>query len=199
MLLAPGACGTLARVSGAREVTVLLRAWEAGDPQALDELMPLVYAELHRLAAGRMRGERAGHSLSPTELVSEAFERLVGAKPQLNDRVHFFAIAARTMRRVLVDHARANAAQKRGGRERALTLDEQQLGDARPEELVALDDALTQLAAVDERKARVIELRYFAGLTQPEIAAALDLHVNTVARDLRLGQAWLHRQLLEGD
>jgi RNA polymerase sigma-70 factor, ECF subfamily len=178
-------------------VTVLLRAWQAGDRAALDQLMPIVYAQLHRLAASRMQGERAGHTLSPTALVSEAFLRLAEARPNWSDRVHFFAVAARTMRRILVDHARGRSAAKRGGRERASSFDEALVVCERPEELIALDDALTALAAVDERKARVIELRYFAGMDQKEIAAVVGVHVNTVARDLRLGEAWIHRHLQE--
>lgn len=186
-------------VTDAPAVTVLLRAWQAGEASALDRLMPVVYAELHRLAMARMHGERRGHTWSPTELVSEAFLRLAGAHANFEDRVHFFAVAARTMRRILVDHARASAAQKRGGRVRAVTLDEQLIGGGRPEQLVALDDALAALAAVDARKAEVVELRYFAGLAQREIADVLGVHVNTVARDLRLAEAWIHRQLLEAD
>jgi RNA polymerase sigma factor (TIGR02999 family) len=182
-----------------QEVTGLLRAWQAGDRAALDQLMPIVYAQLRRLAASRMQGERPGHTLSPTALVSEAFLRLVEAKPDWSDRVHFFAVAARTMRRILVDHARGRAAAKRGGPERALTFNENFFVRERPEQLLALDDALTALAAVDERKARVIELRYFAGMDQGEIAAVVGVHVNTVARDLRLGEAWIHRHLREDE
>ncbi|PRP91101.1 RNA polymerase sigma factor [Enhygromyxa salina] len=180
-------------------VTVLLRAWQAGEASALDRLMPVVYAELYRLAMARMHGERSGHTWSPTELLSEAFLRLSGARTDFQDRAHFFAVAARIMRRILVDHARASAAQKRGGRVRAVTLDEQLIGGGRPEQLVALDDALAALADVDARKAEVVELRYFAGMTQQEIAQAVGVHVNTVARDLRLAEAWIHRQLLEAD
>ncbi|MFO7562067.1 MAG: sigma-70 family RNA polymerase sigma factor [Enhygromyxa sp.] len=178
-------------------VTVLLRAWQAGDRGALDQLMPIVYAQLHRLAESRMRGERAGHTLSPTALVSEAFLRLADARPSWNDRVHFFAVAARTMRRILVDHARGRAAAKRGGPQYAVTFDDELVVNERPEELLALDDALTALAGFDERKARVIELRYFAGMSHGEIAAVVGVHVNTVARDLRLGEAWIHRHMQE--
>jgi RNA polymerase sigma factor (TIGR02999 family) len=186
-------------VTDAPAVTVLLRAWQAGEAGALDELMPIVYAELHRLAMARMHGERPGHTWSPTDLVSEAFLRLAGAQADFEDRAHFFALAARTMRRILVDHARKTAAQKRGGRAGAVTFDEHLIGGGRPRQLLALDDALTALAAVDERKAKVVELRYFGGMTQGDIADALDVHVNTVARDLRLAEAWIHRQLLEVD
>ena len=178
-------------------VTMYLRAWQDGDAAAFDRLIDIVHAELHRLARARMRGERLGHTFSPTDLVSEAFLRLAGANVDWQDRAHFFAVAARTMRQILVDHAREKAAQKRGGRAQAVTLDEQAIASGRPEELIALDDALTALALVDERKARAIELRYFAGMEHKEIAAAMNVHVNTVARDLRLGEAWLHRHLLE--
>jgi RNA polymerase sigma factor (TIGR02999 family) len=178
-------------------VTVYLRAWQDGDAAALDQLIEVVHAELHRLARARMRGEQRGHTFSPTELVSEAFLRLAGANVDWQDRAHFFAVAARTMRQILVDHARAKAAHKRGGGAKPVTLDEQLIASERPEELLALDDALTALALVDERKAKAIELRYFAGMEHKEIATAMNVHINTVARDLRLGEAWIHRHLLE--
>jgi RNA polymerase sigma factor (TIGR02999 family) len=181
-------------------VTVLLQAWARGDQGALDELTPLIYAELRRLAGARLRRERPGHTLSPTELVSEAFVRLVGGEhPAYEDRVHFFAVAARHMRRILVDHARRRTADKRGGRDRPVTFDEGLIAGDRPGELVALDDAIDALAAVDERKARAVELYYFGGMGHKEIAAALSVHENTVARDLRLGEAWLHRHLTSGE
>jgi RNA polymerase sigma factor (TIGR02999 family) len=186
-------------VSGpAKTVTLLLREAHGGDHGALDELVPLVYAELHRVAANYMRSERPGHTLRPTDLVSEAYLRLAGGEqPTWNDRVHFFAIAARTMRQILVDHARKRGAGKRGAGEQPITFDEGLVGGERPDELIALDDALKALAAFDERKARTIELHYFGGLTQDEIAAALEVHVNTVARDLRLGEAWVRRSVHE--
>jgi RNA polymerase sigma factor (TIGR02999 family) len=177
-------------------VTMLLRDWRSGNQAALDELVELVYAELHKLASTYMRGERAGHTLRPTDLVGEAYLRLAeGTKPELNDRAHFFAIAARTMRQILVDHARKRGAAKRGAGERPITLDEAIVAGDRPDELIALDEALEALAKFDERKARVVELHYFGGLTQEEIAAVVDVHVNTVARDLKLAEAWLHRHL----
>jgi RNA polymerase sigma factor (TIGR02999 family) len=182
-----------------RTVTLLLRDWGAGDRGALDELVPRVYAELHRIAAGYLHRERSGHTLRPTDLVSEAYMRLVGGgPPEWNDRVQFYAIAARTMRQVLVDHARRRDAAKRGNGERPIELDDQIGGEARPIELLALDEALVALAEVDERKARVIELLYFGGLTQDEIAAVLEVHVNTVARDLKVAEAWLQRRLHDG-
>jgi RNA polymerase sigma-70 factor (ECF subfamily) len=175
-----------------------LRSWRAGDETALDGLVPLIYEELHRLATRYMRGERDGHTFRPTDLVSEAYLRLSSAEPNdWNDRVHFFAIAARTMRQILVDHARKRDAVKRNRGARAVTLDEVEISMARSDELIALDDALLALSQFDERKARVVELRYFAGLTQAEIATVLGVHANTVSRDLRIAEAWLHRAITE--
>src|SRR6185369_16395498 len=153
---------------------------------ALDRLTPIVYGELRRLAGVCLRRERPGHTLSPAELVSEAFLRLAdGQHPAYEDRVQFFAVAARQMRRILVDHARRRTADKRGGHDRPVTFDESlHLGD-QPDDLVELDDALEALAAFDERKAHAVELHYFGGMAQKEIAAALSVHENTVARDLR--------------
>jgi RNA polymerase sigma factor (TIGR02999 family) len=179
-------------------VTVLLRKWRSGDAIAFDELMPIVYAELHRLAANYLRSERPNHTFRPTDLVSEAYLRLADATPpDLNDRVHFFAIAARNMRQILVDHARKRCAAKRGGGVKAIELDDAVAATDRPAELVALDDALVALAAFDERKARAVELHYFGGLSHEEIAKVLEIHVNTVARDLRVAEAWIHRQISE--
>jgi RNA polymerase sigma factor (TIGR02999 family) len=181
---------------GNTPVTVLLRAWAAGDRDALDRLTPLVYDELRRLAGAYLRRERSGHTLRPTELVSEAFLRLSGGEhPPYEDRVQFFAVAARHMRRILVDHARRRTAAKRGGAQRPVTFDEELVSGGRPEELLALDEAIEALAAVDERKARAVELHYFGGMGHQEIAAVLSVHENTVARDLRLAEAWLHRHL----
>jgi RNA polymerase sigma factor (TIGR02999 family) len=157
----------------------------------------VVYSELRRLAGAYMRHERPDHTLSPTALVSEAFLRLVGGEhPAYEDRVQFFAVAAHHMRRILVDHARRRTAQKRGGHDRPELLDEGLIANDRPEELVALDDALVALTAMDERKARAVELHYFGGMSQKEVAAALSVHENTVARDLRLARAWLHRHMI---
>jgi RNA polymerase sigma factor (TIGR02999 family) len=175
---------------------MLLRDWRGGDRAALDALMPVIYAELHKLAASYIRRERRDHTLRPTELVGEAYVRLAeGQTPQVDDRVHFFGIAARIMRQILVDHARKHKAEKRGSGDKPVTFDELKVGAERSDDIVALDEALEALSKVDERKARVIELRYFAGLKQEEIATALDVHINTVARDLRIGEAWLHRFL----
>jgi RNA polymerase sigma factor (TIGR02999 family) len=182
-----------------RSLTVLLRAWQKGDRAALDQLMPLVYDELHQRAGAFMRRERSGHTLSPTALVSEAFLRLAaGEEVAWNDRVHFFAIAARHMRLILVDHARRRSAGKRGEGARPVTLDAELIGGGRPADLVALDDALTALAAFDERKAKAVELSYFGGMEHKEIAAALGVGESTVMRDLRFAIAWLQRHLREG-
>jgi RNA polymerase sigma factor (TIGR02999 family) len=177
-------------------ITILLQAWAKGDQGARDQVMPVVYDELRRLASAHMRWERPDHTLSPTALVSEAFLRLSGTdQPAYEHRIQFFALAARQMRRVLLDHARRRTARKRGGSERPVPLHEEVCGGERPEELVALDEALEALEAVDARKARAVELHYFGGLSQKEIAEILSVHVNTVARDLRLAEAWLHRHL----
>jgi RNA polymerase sigma-70 factor, ECF subfamily len=177
---------------------MLLREWRAGKQEAFDELVPLVYGELHRIAYAHLRGERSNHSFKPGDLVSEVYVRLAQAEdaPELEDRVHFFAIAARTMRNILIDHARARTAAKRGDGARPVTFDEALVaGDERSDELVALDDALKALALLDERKARTLELHYFGGMTQTEIAEALGVHINTIARDLRLAEAWIHRHM----
>jgi RNA polymerase sigma-70 factor (ECF subfamily) len=180
----------------AKTVTVLLRGWREGDREALDKLVPIVYGELRKLAASYLRGERVGHTMKPTDLVSEAYLRLIGAEPhELNDRAHFFAIAGRNMRQILVDHARRRGRDKRGGGERPITLVEGMIADDRPDALVALDDALVALEAIDARKAKIVELSYFSGLSQADIAGVLGVHVNTVARDLRLAEAWLHRHV----
>jgi len=179
-----------------RTVTLLLRDWRHGDKGAFDELVPIVFAELHRIASRYLRDERPGHTFRPTDLVSEAYLKLVGGEhPEWNDRGHFFAIAARTMRQILVDHARMRNAAKRGAGERPATLDELAAAPGRPDAVLALDAALVELAKTDERKARVVELHYFGGLTQPEIAGVLDIHVNTVARDLKFAEAWIHRHM----
>ncbi len=188
---------------GAGAVTGLLRRWRAGDGAALEEVTRLVYQELRRLAAGYMRRERADHTLQPTALVAEAYLRLCGGgAAAVDNRAHFLAIAARTMRRVLVDHARKHAAEKRGDAAVAVTLDEELLGKlvpaGRPEPLLALDEALAELGQVDERKARIVELVYFGGLGQAEVAGLLGVHAKTVARDLRLARAWLKSRMQDG-
>jgi RNA polymerase sigma factor (TIGR02999 family) len=182
--------------SAAGTVTRLLRDWRGGRAAAFDELVPVVYAELQRIAARHLRSERPDHSLKPADLVSEAYLRLSESEYRdLDDRLHFFAIAARTMRQLLVDHARKRNAAKRGDGARPVTFDEALVAGERPDDVAALDEALVALAVEHERKARIVELHYFGGLTQPEIATVLDIHVNTVARDLRFAEAWIQRHI----
>jgi RNA polymerase sigma factor (TIGR02999 family) len=177
-------------------VTLLLHQWRSGDPTALEKLTPLVYAELRKLAARHLRGERSDHQFRPTDLVSEAYLRLIGDQvPEWTDRVHFFAFASRIMRRVLVDHARQRDAGKRGGGARPITLDEALVAVDGPEKLLAHDNPLEEISPVDNPKPRPDELHYFGGLTQREIADVLDVHVNSVANDLRFAEAWLNRNL----
>ena len=185
----------------ASQVTRLLGAWRAsGDERVLDELVPLVYDELRELAASRLRGERPDHTLQPTALVHEAYARLVDGDVDYTDRAHFFALAATTMRRVLVDHARARATTKRGGGVADVTLDERVAASAeRPDEILALDEAIERLMRRDERKGKVVELHFFGGLTYAETAAALDISEATVDRDLRMAKAWLARELEGGE
>ncbi len=180
-------------------MTGLLIAWRGGNDAALEELVPLVHQELHRIARGCMRGERAGHSLQATALVNEAYLRLIGAQQvDWQNRVHFLAVSARLMRRILVDFARAKNYQKRGGGEHAITLDEALIVVEPGRDLVALDEALDALAKMDERKARVVEMRFFGGLSVEETAAALDVSPDTVMRDWRIAKAWLLRELRSG-
>jgi len=174
-------------------VTDLLRRWREGEQEAIDELMTVVYPELHRRAARYLRGERRDHTLQPTALVNEVYLRLVGGRSvDYNDRVHFLAIAATTMRRVLIDHAKARRAEKRGGDRLRVTLNDEKLEgfDATPD-VLALDESLRRLAEIDERKSRAIELHFFAGLTYDETAEALVVSVATVNRELRFAKAWL--------
>jgi RNA polymerase sigma factor (TIGR02999 family) len=182
------------------DVTGLLLSWGRGDEAALERLVPLVHAELHRIAMSVMRGERAGHSLQATALVNEAYLRLIDVRRVAwRDRNHFLSMAARLMRRVLVDHARSRRSRKRGaGAARVTLTDALDLAREPGRDLVALDDALTALAAVDERKSRVIELRFFGGLSVEETAAVLDVSVDTVMRDAKLAKAWLQRELRAG-
>ena len=187
------------------EVTRLLRRWRGGDQAALDGLLPLVYEELRSLAHRSMRGERPDITLQPTALVAEAYLRLVDMDVAWNDRVHFFAVAANLMRRILVDEARRRQAQKRGGAERPLSLEElaiQGLEFANPgvdTDLVLLDQALTRLEAIDARKGKVVELRCFAGMTIEETAAALGISHATVERDLKMAKAWLAKEMQASD
>jgi RNA polymerase sigma factor (TIGR02999 family) len=176
------------------QVTTLLIAWSNGNEAAYEQLVPLVYEELHRLAHRYMSRERQGHTLQTTALVGEAYLRLVDQKVRWQNRRHFFAIAAELMRRILVDHARARAYAKRGGGAQQLELNEAiMMARDRSAELVALDDALAHLATVDQRKSRVVELRFFGGLSVEETAEILGVSTNTIKRDWTTARAWLYR------
>jgi RNA polymerase sigma-70 factor (ECF subfamily) len=189
-------------VNGQRsqEVTLLLHAWRGGDQGALAKLMPLVYAELHRLAHRYVLREHAGHNLQATAVVNEAYLRLIDAQQvEWKDRAHFFAMSAHVMRRILVEFARGRGRNKRGGDVRKVELDE--VFAASPQQatdLVALDDSLTALAAMDERKAKVIELRFFGGLSVEETAEVLNVSADTVMRDWKLAKIWLWREMKQG-
>lgn len=181
-----------------RDVTLLLERWGAGDGEALDQLLPAIYGELRRLALQLMRGQSAGHTLQPTALIHEVYLKLIGREGGLSfeNRAAFLGLAAKAMRRVLVDHARASAAGKRGGDALRVTLVEGLGGSTeRPADVASLDEALAALAEIEPRRARIVELKYFGGLTGEEIAAALDIGSATVTRELRLAEAWLHREL----
>ncbi len=179
------------------DVTRLLHDWSGGDPKALEALTPLVLAELKRIARRHMAGERMGHTLQPTALINEAYVRLVDWKNiEWKNRCHFFGVAAQMMRRILVDHARASAARKRGGALRQVTLNTAVLGvQDNAVDLAALDEALERLAQFDARKAQVVELRVFGGLEVEEIVKILDISEVTVRRDWKLALAWLRREL----
>jgi RNA polymerase sigma factor (TIGR02999 family) len=186
----------------ASDVTVLLARASGGDAGATNELFPLVYEELRRLAAQRMAAERAGHTLQPTALVHEAYLRLVGpGEVTWQNRAHFFGAAARAIRRILTDHARGRARAKRGGAgQRGIAVEDAGLSaPARDLDLVALDEALERLAALDPQKARVVELRYYGGLTGEETAKALGISPSTVAREWQFARVWLHRELSRGE
>lgn len=180
-----------------QEVSQLLRAWSEGDQSALEKLMPLVYEELRRMAKRHMDRQNPGHTLQTTALIHEAYLRLVDQKEtRWQNRAHFFAVAARAMRHILVDYARSRHAAKRGGAAVAVSLDEAAVAsDERASEMVALDDALESLAAIDRRKCQVVELRYFGGLSVDETAEVLKVSRETVARDWRLARTWLLREL----
>lgn len=179
------------------QITQLLLAWNEGDAQALDQLMPLIHDELHRLAHLYMAGERAGHPLQTTALVNEAYLRLVdSSRVRWQNRAHFFAVSAQLMRRILVDVARSRKKLKRGGDAIQVSFDEAMAIAHEPgADLVALDEALTTLAAFDERKSKVVELRFFGGLTVEETAEVLKVSTMTVMRDWGLAKAWLLREL----
>ena len=180
------------------EVTQLLLDWSRGDRAALDELMPLVYQELRKLAGGYLRSERPDHTLQPTALIHEAYLRMIGKEmPEWQSRAHFFGVAARLMRQILVEHARTRHAAKRGGDQQKISLDDapQVFAQSDAAELLALDDALTKLAAFDERRSRILEMRSFGGMSVEETALALGVSDTTVKREMRLAQAWIRREL----
>jgi RNA polymerase sigma factor (TIGR02999 family) len=182
------------------DITLLLRSVRRGDRDAVDRLLPLVYAELRRIAGGYLRSERTGHTLQPTALVHEAYLRLVDQRDvEWESRAHFVAIAAQTMRRILVDHARARSAAKRsGGATRVTLVDDVAAVDPRAVDLIDLDGALDRLESMDPRMARVVELKYFGGLTNPEIAEVLSISAATVDRERAIATAWLRRELDRG-
>lgn len=179
------------------QVTQLLQAWSEGEPQALDRLTPLVYEQLHRLARRHMAHERPGHTLQTTALVNEAYLELVDSvHANWQNRAHFYAVCAQVMRRILVDWARSRNVFKRGGGMRLVALEDTLVGAHEPDAgLVALDDALGALAELDARKARVVELRFFGGLSIEETAAVLKVSEETVQRDWRFAKTWLRREL----
>lgn len=175
-------------------VTTLLRDWRSGDSDALEQLTPLIYDDMRRIAARYLRSERPGHTLQATALVNESFARLADSDVSFQDRAHFFAIAARTMRNILTDYGRARRSQKRGGGIPPITLHEERVAAA-DSDIVDLDDALNRLAKIDPRKSDILVLHYFGGMTYEETAAALDISPATVDRDLRLAKAWLANEL----
>ena len=186
----------MAQAPNPQNITQLLAEWRDGNQSALDELYPLVYDELHRLARRYMSRERKGHTLQTTALINEAYVRLVGQKVNWANRSHFFAISAQIMRRILIDHARRHAYAKRGGGAQQVSLDE--AATVTPDqsaELIRLDEALTSLAEMDPRRSQVVELRYFGGLNNEEIAGVLNVSENTVTRDWNMARAWLYQQL----
>jgi RNA polymerase sigma-70 factor, ECF subfamily len=182
--------------SETEEVTRLLQSLNAGDRDAVDALVPIVYSELRKLAGHYLKSEREGHTLQPTALVHEAFLRLVEQETQWQNRTHFFAMAASLMRRILVDYARSYTAEKRGGAAEKVVLDDAFVFvKEKPAEMLALNEALEDLAKIDPRRARVVELKFFGGLNNEEIAQVLDVHSNTVLRDWNLARAWLKTRM----
>lgn len=179
------------------EVSLLLQGWRSGDRKALDQLLPLVYRELRRLARAQLHRERRDHTLQSAALVHEAYLRLIGLNPpQWESRTHFFAIAAQLMRQILIDYARRHTAAKRGGGAPRLSLeDATSLSRQKEVDVLALDDALNALAKIDPRQSRVVELRFFAGLSLQEISEAMEIAPATVERDWTAARAWLHREI----
>ena len=183
-----------------KEVTALLQQWRGGDREALDELMPIVYAELRRLAGRCLRSDRREHTLRATALVHEAYLQLMDADVGWQDRAHFYAVAARILRRILVQYARTRNRQKRGGGEAPIALEEAVL--VAPEAastVLELDEALKRLSELDPRKSDIIQLLFFGGLTYDETAAALEISPATVHRELKLAKAWLHREMAQSE
>src|SRR5262249_5461966 len=180
------------------EITQLLLRWSRGDQAALDQLMPVVFEELHKLAHSYLRRERPDHTLQPTALINEAYLRLVKQDfPEWQSRRHCYGVAAQLMRQILVEYARSRAADKRGGGGQLLSLDESlTFSDEKTAELVALDDALLALAKFDRRKVRIIELRYFGGLSLEETAAEVGISIATIGHEMRLTRAWLRREMV---
>jgi len=188
----------LSGMSDTHEVTLLLAEWAKGNQKALDDLTPLVYRELRQLAAGYLRKERPGHTLQPTALVHEAYARLVDqTNPTWQSRSHFFGVAARLMRQILVDHARRKHAGKRAGVQVPFN-EAVSFRAERSRDLVALDSGLTELEKIDPRKCKAVELRYFGGLSMEEIAHTLEVSEITVRRDLRMAEAWLRQEMKNG-
>jgi RNA polymerase sigma-70 factor (ECF subfamily) len=180
-----------------KNITELILAWGNGDKEAINQLIPLIYSELHRLAARYMRRENAGHTLQTTALVNEAYCKLVDQKNvQWQNRAHFFGIAAQAMRRILVDHARSRSRLKRGGDAKKISLDESAL-IPQPEvkELISLDDALTRLAQFDPQKSRIVEMKFFGGLSMEEIAEVEKVSKSTIEREWRKAKAWLYHEI----
>jgi RNA polymerase sigma factor (TIGR02999 family) len=187
--------------TSSQQISFLLQRWNDGDSEALDQLMPLIYGELRRMARRYMRKQPADHTLQTTALIHEAYMRLVGLEEnRWKNRAHFFGVAAQAMRHILMDHARTRNRAKRGGGARVVSLDEVvTICEERSAELVALDDALTELARLDERKSKVVELRFFGGLTEEEIGEVLKVSTRTVRSDWKLARSWLLRKLSKSD
>jgi len=183
------------------EATALLSQWRQGNDKALERLMPLVHAELHRLAAGYMRNERKDHTLQATALIHEAYLRLIDQRDvEWQSSVHFIALAANTMRRILVDHARARSGAKRGGGARNIPLENvAEIASGQDPEVVAVDEALTELSRLDPVLGRIVELRYFGGMKNEEIAEIMQVSPPTVTRRMRMAKAWLHRYMTDGE
>ena len=178
------------------EVTLLLKRLSGGDKAALDEIIPLVYEELRQIARGYLSRESPGHTLQPTALIHEAYLRMVRqSHPEYADRVHFYGVSARIMRQILVDHARSRQAKKRGSDARSELLETVGLAPEQPIDIIALDRALGRLSSIDNLKSNLVEMRFFGGMTAEEIAECKSLPVHTVRRQLRIAQAWLHKEL----